>query len=1173
MFSTIANAPAKQSVGETIAVLSGRLNSATLLEDRRAAILGLRSFAKDYPASVASGALRSLIGSLSKDGEDVDTVKVVLETLLMLFNPNQNSPEASEDIALWLADEFTQRQENVTLLLDFLETNDFYSRLYSLQLLSAVLSARADRTEACVFAAPLGISSLVAVLEDRREAVRNEAVSLLTYLTPTSPDIQKSIAFQGAFERIFTIIFAEGALSEGDRIVEDCLVLLVNLLRLNPSNQYTFREEGYVAQLSQLLKTTYELGKEVEDVAQWARQQGSRNTYALLAIVRLFLSPGEKETALNQKAFWQHGVLYHALQLAFAQAADISIRAEALTICAEIIRDNRELQEAFAQLQVPTVLPTDTNGVNGKTNGISVTLVYVIDGLLDLTLSVTSLQLFDLRMAACECLKAYFHNHDEIRLHFLHRAIEGYNSGSDETANILTTLLQPSASASNDPYRHWFAAVVLFHLLHEIDDTNEPKAKALAMSLTEGDAESGEEVVTGIQTITAHLISGLKAGIDERIIIGYLMLLIGWLWHNPDGVNDFLGEGSHLQGLTEVVQEPKSNSMVRGLSAMLLGIIYEYSTKESPIPRSSLHDALLSRMSRGNYQVSLRDLLKHPLVRDFEVIPQKADDSGELPEVFFDATFVDFYKDHCSYVIRAIDTDPATETSVVINGEEKGVSRQLVDDLRAELDAVRAKQDEYYRNWQSTLLDGTASSRQLGQQLENTTAELSRIKGLNEALHRNHEGEVKTLQRKHEDAINSSGRKHEEAVRSLQRKYDDEAKISQRKHDQENKAFQRKIDQLENQNKALEAENKDVKQKFGDALRAVQRLEEQLKSSEEQATAKAAEIQRQLDYVKKTSEAEAARKERRTGAEMADLRATISRLEVDLMKAGKAHSQELSTAREQAATEASKVKDIESRARNLQAELAAAQDTTSTVRAQLQARLDELEGDHNTRIEGLEAEKAVEIKDLRSQLETEHKEKLEDAKTRLKKAESELEKVKSQFKQQKNDELDKIKSQLKQAEDELHRAKSQSKQQQNDELEKVKSQLKTAEEELQKSKSQSKQERNDELEKLKAQLKKAEDELQKTKSQSAKPNGELQKVKSQLEKKDAELKKKNDELRTKDEEKSATQTELDDLLMVFGDLEEKVEKYKKQVQDLGGAVSEAEDDDEEDEDEDNDDVD
>lgn len=102
-----ANAPPKQTATDTISTLSSRLSSATLLEDRRAAILGLRSFAKEYPASVASGALRGLISSLTKDADDVDTLKVVLETLLALFHPNDGSPEASDEIAMWLADEFT----------------------------------------------------------------------------------------------------------------------------------------------------------------------------------------------------------------------------------------------------------------------------------------------------------------------------------------------------------------------------------------------------------------------------------------------------------------------------------------------------------------------------------------------------------------------------------------------------------------------------------------------------------------------------------------------------------------------------------------------------------------------------------------------------------------------------------------------------------------------------------------------------------------------------------------------------------------------------------------------------------------------------------------------------------------------------------------------------------
>jgi hypothetical protein len=328
MFS-ISTTPAKQSVGETITVLSGRLNSATLLEDRRAAILGLRSFAKDFPASVASGALRCLIGSLAKDGEDVDTIKVVLETLLMLFNPNESSPEASDEVVLWVADEFTQRQENITLLLDFVESTDFYSRLYSLQLLMAILSARTERTEECIMTAPLGMSRLVATLDDQRAAIRNECVGLLTSLTPTSVEIQKLVAFESAFERLFVIVDAEGSLAEGGRSVEDCLILVANLLRRNPSNQSLFRESGCITKLAALLEGLLQAQLSVADVAGWAQAQRDRNVYAFLAVLRLFLVPGSAGVAQNQQAFWKQGLVYSILQLAFSrEEGQVTIKAE-----------------------------------------------------------------------------------------------------------------------------------------------------------------------------------------------------------------------------------------------------------------------------------------------------------------------------------------------------------------------------------------------------------------------------------------------------------------------------------------------------------------------------------------------------------------------------------------------------------------------------------------------------------------------------------------------------------------------------------------------------------------------------------------------------------------------------------------------------------------------------
>ena len=410
--------------------------------------------------------------------------------------------------------------------------------------------------------------------------------------------------------------------------------------------------------------------------------------------------------------------------------------------CADLIRGNKSLQEGFAQLQVPSVIDEPLPEAHGKGQQNGAIKVYVIDGLLDLTLSVSSLQAFDARLAACECIKAYFYNHPAIRLHFLRRAIGGHTSGADETANVLTALLRPAEGNDfSDPYRYWFAAVLLFHLI--FDDA---EAKSLAMNVTEGDASSGEEVVTCIQSIAAILITGFQQGRDDRVLVAYLMLLCGWLFEDPDAVNDFLGEGSNVQSLVQaVLQGDRGSIVVQGLCAMLLGIVYEFSTKDSPIPRATLHPILASRMGRDQYIDRLTKLRRHPLLRDFEVLPQKLGSisAGALPEVFFDKTFVDFVKDNFSRLLRAIDRDPGMEIPVIANGVQKGISREMVDSLRSQLE----EKDKALQKVQSDLL---SLERQLGQERadsrrakETALLDAARIKTVNEALQRHHEDDVK----------------------------------------------------------------------------------------------------------------------------------------------------------------------------------------------------------------------------------------------------------------------------------------------------------------------------------------------------------------------------------------------------------------------------------------------
>ncbi|KAL2265614.1 hypothetical protein VTJ83DRAFT_6714 [Remersonia thermophila] len=1033
VFSSITTPPAKQSVSDTIPILSGRLGTATLLEDRRAAILGLRSFAKQYPASVASGALRSLIGSLSRDGEDVDTVKVALETLLMLFNPDPDSPEASEEIALWVADEFTQRHENIALLLGFLarDRTDFYSRLYSLQLLSAILAARTERTEECIVNTSDGISRLVAALEEPREAVRDEALSLLTDLTPTSNVIQNLVTLEKGFSPVFDIIRNEGGLAGGARVVEDCLILLANLLRLNPLNQTMFRDMGHVADISRLLRDAYrgpDDDDDGQDVAPWVEAQRNRNVFAMLAVIRLLLVPGASGTPLNQEAFAGDlvpgagakgrgarvpgsPVLESTLQIAFSPVADLPIRSEALLACADMIRGNAAVQARFAGFQVPSPLapaPAAAAAAGGgpgpQENGL--VKVYVIDGLLDLVLAVNALPAFDLRMAGCTCLKAYFYQHAEIRRHFLEHAVRTHKAHADELTNVLTILLQPTPDALvADPYRHWFAAVLVLHLVHD-----NPAAKALAMSVTEGDEASGEEVVTSIQTMTAHLLAGVARSVDARVSVGYLMLLLCWLFEEPDGVNDFLGEFTNLQGLIQAaIENPNGDVLVQGLSAMLAGVVYEFSTKDSPVPRAKVREMILSRMGRDRYVDKLSRLRSHPLMRDHEVLPQKLDAAAgpdpKLPDVFLDDAFVDFFKDHYSRILRAIDRDPDTETSVITNGVQRGVSRQLVDDLRAEL-AAQA----------SALEQARAQLAQLGAQLaeEQAAHQASRDAAAGDAARLDAAAAALRQQLSARDAALEAS---EAAKAELSRQLAGEQ--------QEHQRARAEAARLRTVNEALQREQE------REAAAAAARLQ-----------AREAELQAQAAAAARQAEHEAERARRRADADLADLKATVSRLEVDLMKAGKARGA------------------AEARAAELGAAVAQAEEKA----AEAERRLRERDG------EAKAAEQRAREAEVRVIEESERAERAEEALSRAKKA----------------------------AEEELKKAR------------------KTAEE------------------------------------------------------KEAEVKKARKLVEEKEEERKSAQSELDDLLELFGDLEEKVTKYKQRLKELGQEVSDGEED-EEDEDEDDDD--
>lgn len=751
------------------------------------------------------------------------------------------------------------------------------------------------------------------MLDDPRDAVRNEGLVLLTNLSRSSSELQKLFVFEDAFTKVFGMIQADGGLLQGGVVVQDCLSLLANLVRFNASNQTNIREMGHIARVASLLPGGNKSKKprfSQDEEDDWTSPQSDKNVWGLLAILRMFLVKGSAGTPQNQTAFQKHGLLRQLLNIAFDPATVMPIKIEALNTCADMIRGNPRLQEGFAQEQVRPMIEPVPNGASTP-NGVR--SVYVIEALLNLVLTPAPNDLFNLRNAACECVRAYFYNHLQIREHFLNRAIGGHEEG-DETANALSILMAgPQGSESTDPYRLWFASTLIYHLI-----VGDIRSKNTLMQVKEGDAESGEEVVTCIQTLTANLVASLQLEEDERISIAYLMLLTEWLFEDAAGVDDFLGEASSLQSLVQATLTPgEDRTIIRGLCAALLGVIYEFSTRDSPVPRRELQPVLTTKLGREKYLDAISELRQHPLVRDFEVLPRTNDGGGSLPKVYFDEMFIDFLKDNFSRLTRAIDRNPNIEQ----HQSHEGVDRDVVDALRNERDEKEQTIQEL--RTQLMTLEQNLGQEQAQHRKTQQAAEEQRttLKKINDKLHDDLDKEVAVKAREHKQAMLESENKYNLRVVDLNNKLQQASKeasinIARARQESEEKlhAANKARDDIERRLDVSEKVRQDEAIKYRSVDQAQQQLRTEnakLKDSEQKLQKQIEGTEAQIKKLKQDHEAQLSKSKQDYEAQLKQLRSDKDSLQssVDRLKS---ENQGLRT---QIQDQTWKVKDAEEKVR------------------------------------------------------------------------------------------------------------------------------------------------------------------------------------------------------------------------------------------------------------------
>jgi hypothetical protein len=324
-----------------------RMDSGISSDDRRSALVELKELlASNQQAQLAVGhiGLHVLSAVLREDRDDVELVRGALEVLLQAVTCHPDKPPGGVEPSAINAELLGRDSRSLTLVFGLLDDADFYVRYHALQLLCRLLAGNKHHVQAVLLASPVCVLRLLDLVSER-EVVRNEALLLLNSLTQGKEEIQKVLAFEGAFERLAGIVNEEGG-PEGGIVVQDCLELTNNLLRGCAPNQMLFRESGLARNLPALLALR-------TGTSAALSRQAAANVLCALELVFLLLAPDGEATALNQAALFKAGVLDALLPLALgSQSRFAAVRTAARLCAAALVAGFADAQEAFGAASV-----------------------------------------------------------------------------------------------------------------------------------------------------------------------------------------------------------------------------------------------------------------------------------------------------------------------------------------------------------------------------------------------------------------------------------------------------------------------------------------------------------------------------------------------------------------------------------------------------------------------------------------------------------------------------------------------------------------------------------------------------------------------------------------------------------------------------------------------------
>ncbi|KPJ02496.1 General vesicular transport factor p115 [Papilio xuthus] len=601
------------SGAETVERLVERVNNSTLLEDRRDACRALKAMSRTYRVEVGAQGMDTLKQVLELDRADSETINHALNTLNNVMSPSQfeeeeENPQVPMNIGEQFTEMFIKDHNNVQLILDLLDEYDFRVRLSAVQLLTSLLTNRPKDMQEIILVKPMGVSKMMDLLSDNREVIRNETLLLLIKLTKGNANIQKIVAFENAFDRLFEIVSSEG-FSDGGIIVEDCLLLMLNLLKNNSSNINFFKEGSYIQRMLPMFNTP----EENED-AGWSPQKVS-NVHCMLHIVRTLVSPCNSVQIVSdcQRILKNAGLLDSLCNILMASGVPADILTETINTVGEVVRGNVGNQEFVGNVMAPS---------NPPRPAIVVLLMSMVN----------EKQPFSLRCAVLYCFQCYLYHNEMSQANLVQTLLPS----STDVSNLTSGQLLCGGLFSSDVLSNWFSAVALMHALIDNPIQKEQLLRVLLAT------NIGSSPVSLLHQCTLLLQQTTK--LQSKVAL--LMLLSQWTARCAGAVTGFLRAPSavaYLVNQTCSNDHDDNEYLLQGLSAFLLAICIHFNDDSvENYSRESLKQLVVRRVGMETFVAKLSEVSRHELYNKAAKHPQLR---AKAPaEVLIDYEFCRLFK-------------------------------------------------------------------------------------------------------------------------------------------------------------------------------------------------------------------------------------------------------------------------------------------------------------------------------------------------------------------------------------------------------------------------------------------------------------------------------------------------------------------------------------------------